>query len=142
MTSLYYKDHLLDQLHNLRQGHMSVHDYIAIFKDLTHRCDVREHHSKTITRFVWDLRSKIRRAMITSSYDLDTVEETFDVALKIDLTFKMLVNAKADVLSVKDMNILIISAPQRVNMLELCPVMKLTTWRLWRMSTFLLRLLV
>ena len=33
--------------------------------------------------------------MITGSYDLDTVEETFDVALKIDLTFKMLVNAKA-----------------------------------------------
>ena len=33
--------------------------------------------------------------MITGSYDLDTVEEAFDVALKIDLTFKRLVNAKA-----------------------------------------------
>ena len=33
--------------------------------------------------------------MITGSYDLDTVEETFDVALEIDLSFKMLVNAKA-----------------------------------------------
>ena len=33
--------------------------------------------------------------MITGSYDLDTVEEAFDVALKIDLSFKMLVNAKA-----------------------------------------------
>ena len=33
--------------------------------------------------------------MITDSYDLDTVEEAFDVALKIDLTFKRLVNAKA-----------------------------------------------
>ena len=32
--------------------------------------------------------------MATCSYDLDTVEETFDVALKIDLNFKMLVNAK------------------------------------------------
>ena len=28
-------------------------------------------------------------------YDLDTVEEVFDVALKIDLTFKTLFNAKA-----------------------------------------------
>ena len=142
MISQYYKKHLLSQLHNLRQGHIFVQDYVAIFEDLTSRNDVREYCSETITKFVWDSKPKIRCAMITSSYDLDTVEETFDVALKIDLTFKMLVNAKADVLSVKDMNILIISAPQRVNMLELCPVMKLTTWRLWRMSTFLLRLLV
>ena len=32
--------------------------------------------------------------MITGLYDLDIIEEAFDVALKIDLTFKMLVNAK------------------------------------------------
>ena len=32
--------------------------------------------------------------MITSSYDLDNVEEVFDVALKINLTFKRLVNAR------------------------------------------------
>jgi len=33
-------------------------------------------------------------AMIIDSYDLDTIEEAFDVALKIDMTFKTLVNAK------------------------------------------------
>ena len=33
--------------------------------------------------------------MIIGSYDLDIVEETFNVALKINMTFKMLVNAKA-----------------------------------------------
>ena len=32
---------------------------------------------------------------LTCPYDLDTVEEAFDVALKLDLTFKTLVNAKA-----------------------------------------------
>jgi len=74
---------------------MSVQDYIAKFENLTLHCDVREHLSHIVTRFVWDLRSKIRRAMITDSYDLDTVEETFDVALKIDLIFKRLVNTKA-----------------------------------------------
>ena len=41
MTSQHYRDHLLDQLHHLRQGHMSVQDYIAIFKGLTYRSDVR-----------------------------------------------------------------------------------------------------
>ena len=55
--------------------------------------NVREHHSETITRLVWGLRPKIRHA-ITGSYDLDTVEEAFNVALKIDLTFKILVNVK------------------------------------------------
>ena len=33
--------------------------------------------------------------MITGSYDLDTIEDAFDVALKLDLTFKTLVSAKA-----------------------------------------------
>jgi len=75
MTSQHCRDHLLDQLHNLRQGHMSVQDYVIVFKDLTHRTDVREHYSETITRFACGLRSKIRRVMITNSYDLNTVEE-------------------------------------------------------------------
>jgi len=71
---------------------MSVQDYITKFEDLTLHCDVREHHSHIVTRFVWDLRSKIRR--VTGSYDLDTVEEAFDVTLKIILTLTRLVNAK------------------------------------------------
>jgi len=33
--------------------------------------------------------------LITGSCDLDTVEEVFDVVLKLDLTFKTIVNAKA-----------------------------------------------
>ena len=73
---------------------MSVQDYITIFKDLTHRIDVSEHQSETINRFVWGLKPKIKRGMITGPYDLHIVEEAFDVTLKIDLTFKMLVNAK------------------------------------------------
>jgi len=56
---------------------------------------VRERRSHTVTRFVRSLRCKIRRAMITGSYDLDTVEEAFNVALKIELTLTRLANAKA-----------------------------------------------
>ena len=37
--------------------------------------------------------------MVTVSYDLGTDEEAFDVALKIDLTFKRLVNATATTLA-------------------------------------------
>jgi len=84
MTSQHYRDPYVDQLHNLHQGHMSVHNYIAIFKDLAHRSEVREHHSETVTRFVWGLRPNIKRAMITGPYDLDIVEEAFDIALRLD----------------------------------------------------------
>ena len=74
---------------------MLVQDYTAKFKDLILRCGVREHHSHTVIRFVWDLRSKIRLVMFTGYYNLDIVQEAFDVVLKIDLIFKRLVNAKA-----------------------------------------------
>ena len=53
---------------------MSVQDDVAIFKNLTHHSNVREHHSETVTRFVWSLRPKIRFAMITSSCNLDTLK--------------------------------------------------------------------
>ena len=76
---------------------MSVQDYITIFKNSTHRTNVREHHSENITWFVWSLQPKIRCAMIIGSYDLDTVKEAFDVALKIDLILKTLVKAKGSV---------------------------------------------
>jgi len=58
---------------------MSVHDYIAIFKDLTHRSEVSEFPSETVTRFVCGLYPEIKHAMITGPYDLDTVEDAFDV---------------------------------------------------------------
>jgi len=88
MTSQHYRDHFLDQLHKLHQDHTFVHDFLTIFKGLSHRNGMREHQSETITRFVRGLRPKIRRAMITGPYDLDIVEKAFDVALKLDLTFK------------------------------------------------------
>jgi len=85
----------LDKLHNFRQSDLSVRDYIARFEDLAHRCNVREHRSLTITRFVSSLSFDIRRAIISSSYGVDFVEDVFDFALKIDLTFKEIVSAKA-----------------------------------------------
>jgi len=91
----YYRDYLLDHLHNLNQGYMSIQDYITTFENLIHRCDMREYRSQMITIFVSGLRSKIKRATITDSYNLNTVKEAINVALNIDLTFKRLVNANA-----------------------------------------------
>ena len=79
MTNQHDRDSHLDQLHNIHQGHMSVHKYITIFKDLTLRNEVREHPSETLTRFIWGLRPKIKHAMITGPYDLDTVEDALSL---------------------------------------------------------------
>jgi len=73
---------------------MSVQDYIAIFENITRHCDVREHYSQTITRFVSGLRSKIKCAIIMSFHDVDTLEKAFDFALKLDLTLKGILIAK------------------------------------------------
>ena len=73
---------LLNRLHNLRQGDIAVQYYIAKFENLTVHCDVREHCSHTVIRFVWGLRFKIRHSMINSSYDLDNIEGAFDIVLK------------------------------------------------------------
>ena len=74
---------------------MPVQNYIVIFEDLTRHCDVRGHCSQTITKCVSSLKSKIKCVIITSSHDVDTLEEVFDFALTLDLTFKRLLIAKA-----------------------------------------------
>ena len=109
---------------------------------MTCRSDIREHRSETITRFVWGLRSKIWRAMITGSYDLNTVEEAFDVAIKIDLTFKRLVNDKAQYCKYEGYGHYDYQCPSESQHIRMVPVMKLVTRRLLNMSIFILRLLV
>jgi len=49
--------------------------------------------------------------MITGSYDLNTVEEAVNVALKIELTFKSLVNTKCQCSKCENMGTMIINAP-------------------------------
>jgi len=79
---------LLDKLHNLYQGDLSSRDYIVKFEDLSRYCDVREHCSHIITRFISGLRFDIRRAVITSSNCVDSVEDAFGFALKINFDFQ------------------------------------------------------
>ena len=47
-----YRHHLLDKLHNLCQGDSSVRDYIVKIENLTYRCDMGEHCSLIIIRFI------------------------------------------------------------------------------------------
>ena len=80
--------------------------------------------------------------MITSSYDLDTAEEAFDVALKIDLTFKRLINVMARCSKCEGYEHYNYQCPSKSRHDRLYLVTILTNRRLLRMPTFLLRLLV
>ena len=101
-----------------------------------------EHPSETVTRFVWGLRPNIKRAMITGAYDLDTVEEAFDVALRLDLTFKTLVNVKAKCSKCERYEHYDYQCPLESQHVRIVSSDELTSRRLLRKSTFLLRLLV
>ena len=46
-----YRNHLLDELHNLHQGNMFVQNNTVRFDDLTLRCDVKEDSYQIIYRF-------------------------------------------------------------------------------------------
>ena len=120
---------------------MSIQDHIVRFDDLILRCDVREDCYQSISTFCSGLMSDVRRAMLTSSYDVDSIDEAFHLALELESSFKEIFIFKASVLSMREIDIMITSAPRRVDMLTLCLVMMLTTRGL-RMSMFLPGLLV
>ena len=108
---------------------MSIRNYIVRFDDLTLRCDVRGDHYQTISRFCSDLRADIQRAMLTSSYHVDSVEDAFHLALELALFFKRISifkvreqYSKCEGYGHDDT-----CASRRVNMLILCLVMMLTT---------------
>ena len=77
--------------------------------------------------------------MITGSYDLDTVEETFDVALKINLTFKKLVNIKARCFKCEGYGHYDYQCPSESHVRIVPSVLRIQ--KLLRISIFFLRLL-
>ena len=81
-----------------------------------------------------------KACLITGSYDLDIVEEAFDVALKVDLTFKFLINVKAWCFNCDGYGHYDYQCPSESQHVRI--VMMLMTRKLLRMSTFFLSLLV
>ena len=67
---LSYKQRLLDQWHTLRQGSMTVTEYIAKFDEYMMRCDVDEDPAVVLSRFrmglKFDLQRELMPHMVTS----------------------------------------------------------------------------
>ena len=82
--------------------------------------------------------------MITSSDDVDTLKEAFDFALKLNLTFKGLLIAKAweESSKCKGYGYYDYQCPSESRHIRIMPSNMLMIQKLLRMSTFFLRLLV
>ena len=72
---LTFRDRLLDKLSNLKQGKMSVKEYMNKFDELVVRCDIHD-------RFCTGLRPTLQREMLP--YTVKSVDETFQLALDIE----------------------------------------------------------
>ncbi|KAK8951705.1 hypothetical protein KSP39_PZI004648 [Platanthera zijinensis] len=77
-----YRDQLLDQLYALRQGSLSVADYMTRFDELVVRSDILEEPIATASRFRVGLRAEIRRELIP--HRLETIEQVFQLALEFE----------------------------------------------------------
>ncbi|KAK8929046.1 hypothetical protein KSP39_PZI017906 [Platanthera zijinensis] len=77
-----YRDQLLDQLQSLRQGTLSVAEYMARFDELVVRSDISEEPIATASRFKAGLRSDLRRELIP--HRLETVDQIFQLALEYE----------------------------------------------------------
>ncbi|KAK8951463.1 hypothetical protein KSP39_PZI004161 [Platanthera zijinensis] len=77
-----YRDQLFEQLQNLRQGTLTVAEYMARFDELVVRSDISEEPIATASRFKAGLRSDLRRELIP--HRLETVDQIFQLALEYE----------------------------------------------------------
>ncbi|KAK8923695.1 hypothetical protein KSP39_PZI019139 [Platanthera zijinensis] len=75
-----YRGQLFEQLQNLRQGTLTVAEYMARFDELIVRSDVSEEPIATASRFKAGLRADIRRELIP--HRLETVDQIFQLSLE------------------------------------------------------------
>ena len=81
-----YQDRLLDQRSNLRQGSMSVTEYINKFEELNLRCNVQEDLSGRISKFRTGLRQEFQRKLITVK--TASLEDIYEVVLNLEAAMK------------------------------------------------------
>jgi hypothetical protein len=59
-----YRNKLLDQWNNLRQGNKSINEYITQFNDYMIRCAIRENEAMTLRRFCKGLNDDLRKEVV------------------------------------------------------------------------------
>ncbi|XP_052172190.1 uncharacterized protein LOC127788118 [Diospyros lotus] len=82
----YYKQELYIRLQSLRQGGMSVEDYVKEFEMLMMRCELQELQEQTIARFIGGLNREI--ANIVELQPFVFLEDIIKLAIKVERQLK------------------------------------------------------
>lgn len=77
----YYRDQLLDELLNHKQGISTVDVYVVKFEELL-RSDINEEPRLTVSRFINGLRTEIKREVIVHSPD--SLKDAYHKALEFE----------------------------------------------------------
>jgi len=59
-----YRNKLLNQWNNLKQGNKSINEYITQFNNYMMRCAIRENEAMTLRRFCKGLNDNLRKEVI------------------------------------------------------------------------------
>nr|CAD1838142.1 unnamed protein product [Ananas comosus var. bracteatus] len=77
----------IEQMLSLRQGSMSVADYMQKFDEISIRCNVQEEEDMTLARFRRGLREEIQKEI--TPHRVNTVEDAFQLALEYERYLKL-----------------------------------------------------
>ncbi|XP_004301556.1 PREDICTED: uncharacterized protein LOC101305082 [Fragaria vesca subsp. vesca] len=83
---LAYKERLLDQWQSLRQGNMTVAEYIDKFEEFMVRCNINEDPSVTLARFRTGLRPELQRELIP--HEVYSLERAYQIVLELERYLK------------------------------------------------------
>ena len=70
----------MEQFDDLYQDIMSVAEYISKFRELVHRCELKEESHMTLVKFHNKLRLEIKQHVLINQ--MNTLEDIFKVALE------------------------------------------------------------
>ena len=72
-----FRQRMLDDWNNLKQGSKLVSEYIAKFDEYMSRCDVMEDETLTLSRFRSGLREDLKRELILR--EIYTIQDAFEM---------------------------------------------------------------
>jgi hypothetical protein len=81
-----YRNKLLDQWNNLRQGNKSINEYITQFHDYMIRCVIRENESMTLRRFCKGLNDDLRKEVVFQG--VSTLNQAYTLVQNYKLVMK------------------------------------------------------
>jgi hypothetical protein len=81
-----YRNKLLDQWNNLRQGNKSINEYITQFNDYMIRCAIRENKAMTLRRFCEGLNDDLSREVVFRG--VSTLNQAYTLVQNYKLVMK------------------------------------------------------